>query len=152
MISLRSFWRQIEDSLLVMKIGSCEHTLNDLLTFSPQKRNLEIGPSESLLPVFGTKNRILKIGSLSFIEPGANLAPLLRTTISIMYHTCFGACVHQNTSINCHILEMFSANLKAFVNLWLSRTATLNFKFLNFFFIPTFDFVSNRMLVDIYCP
>ena len=58
-----SFWRQIEDSLLVLKNGSCEHTANDLLTFSPQKRNLEIGPSERLLPVFGTKNRILKNGS-----------------------------------------------------------------------------------------
>ena len=52
--------RQIEDSLLVLKNGSCEHTTNDLPTFSPQKRNLEIGPSECLLPIFGTKNRILK--------------------------------------------------------------------------------------------
>ena len=57
------FWRQIEDSLLVLKKGSCEHTTNDLPTFSPQKRNLEIGPSERLLPVFETKNRILKNGS-----------------------------------------------------------------------------------------
>ena len=39
------------------------HTTNDLPTFSPQKQNLEIGPSERLLPVFGTKNRILKNGS-----------------------------------------------------------------------------------------
>ena len=39
--------------------GLCEHTTNYLPTFSPQKRNLEIGPSERLLPVFGTKNRIL---------------------------------------------------------------------------------------------
>ena len=38
-------------------------TTNDLPTFSPQKRNLEIGPFEGLLPIFGTKNRILKIGS-----------------------------------------------------------------------------------------
>ena len=45
--------------LLVPEIGSCEH----IPTFSPQKRNLEIGPSERLLPTFGTKDRILKIGS-----------------------------------------------------------------------------------------
>ena len=51
------------DSLLVLKNGLCEHTTNDLPTFSPQKRNLEIGLSERLLPVFGTKNRILKNGS-----------------------------------------------------------------------------------------
>ena len=63
MISLWSFWRQIEDSLLVLKIGSCEHTTNDLPIFSPQKRNLKIGPSERLLAIFGTRNRILKIGS-----------------------------------------------------------------------------------------
>ena len=62
-ISLWSFWRQIEDSLSVLKIGSCEHTTNDLPTFSPQKQNLEIRPSEHLLPIVGTKNRILKIGS-----------------------------------------------------------------------------------------
>ena len=54
---------QIEDSLLVLKNGSCEHTTNDLPTFSQQKRNLEIEPSEHLLPVFGTKNGILKNGS-----------------------------------------------------------------------------------------
>ena len=54
---------QIEDSLLVLKIGSCEHTTNDLPIFSPQKRNLEMGPSERPLPIFGTKNWILKIGS-----------------------------------------------------------------------------------------
>ena len=63
MIPLWSFWRQIEDSLSVLKIGSCEHTTNDIPTFSPQKRNVEIGPSERLLLIFGTKNRILKIGS-----------------------------------------------------------------------------------------
>ena len=57
-----SFWRQIE-VLLVLKNGSCEHTKNDLPTFSPQKQNLEIGPCERLLPVFGTKNRILTNGS-----------------------------------------------------------------------------------------
>ena len=55
-------WPQIEDSLLVLQNGSCEHTANDLPTFSPQKRNLEIGPSERLLPVFETKNWILKNG------------------------------------------------------------------------------------------
>ena len=56
---------QIEDSLLVLKNGSCEHTTNDLPTSLSQKRNLEIGigPSERLLPVFGTKNQILKNGS-----------------------------------------------------------------------------------------
>ena len=63
MISLWSFWRQIKDSLLVLKVGSCEHITNDIPTFSPRKRNLEIGPSERLLPVLGTKNRVLKIGS-----------------------------------------------------------------------------------------
>ena len=52
--------RFFEDSLSVLKNGSCEHTTNDLPTFSPQKRNLEIGLSERLLPVVGTKNRILK--------------------------------------------------------------------------------------------
>ena len=62
-ISLWSLWHQIEDSLLVLEIGSYEHTTNDLPTFSPQKQNLEIRPSERLLPIFGTKNRILKIGS-----------------------------------------------------------------------------------------
>ena len=62
MMSLWLFWRQIEDSLLILKIGSCEHTTNNLPTFSPQKRNLEIGPSERLLPILWTKNRILKIG------------------------------------------------------------------------------------------
>ena len=30
MISLLSFWLQIDGSLLVLKIGSCEHTANDL--------------------------------------------------------------------------------------------------------------------------
>ena len=59
MISLWSFWPQIEDSLLVLKIGSCEHTTNDLPTFSPQKQNLGIGLYERLLPIFGTTNRIL---------------------------------------------------------------------------------------------
>ena len=54
---------QIEDPWSVLKIGSREHTTNDLPTFLPQKRNLEIGSSERLLPIFGTKNRILKIGS-----------------------------------------------------------------------------------------
>ena len=49
--------------LLVLKNGSCEHTTNDLPTFSPQKRDLEIGPSERLLPIFGTKNRTLTNGS-----------------------------------------------------------------------------------------
>ena len=49
--------------MLVLKNGSCEHTTNDIPTFSPQIRNLEIGPTERLLPVFGTKNRILKNGS-----------------------------------------------------------------------------------------
>ena len=63
MISLWSFWRQIEDPLSVLKIGWCEHITNELPTFSPQKLNLEIGPSERLLPIFSTKNRILKIGS-----------------------------------------------------------------------------------------
>ena len=29
MISLWSFWRQIEDALSVLKIGSCEHTTSD---------------------------------------------------------------------------------------------------------------------------
>ena len=48
--------------LLVPKIGPCEHTANDLPTFSPQKRNLEIGPSGRLLPIFGTKNRIVGNG------------------------------------------------------------------------------------------
>ena len=65
--------------LLVPKIGSCEHIENDLpthrsvslknrmeiehaLTFR-QKWNLKIGPSERLLPIFRTKNRILKTGS-----------------------------------------------------------------------------------------
>ena len=62
-ISLWSFSRQIEASLLVLKIGSREHATNELSTFSPQKRNLEIEPSERLLPIFGIKNRILKIGS-----------------------------------------------------------------------------------------
>ena len=51
-----SFWRQIEDSLLVLRNELCEHTTNDLLTFSPQKQNLEIGLSERLLPVFRIKN------------------------------------------------------------------------------------------------
>ena len=51
---------EIEISLLVLENGSCEHTTNDLPTFSPQKRNLEIGPSERLLLIFGTNNRILK--------------------------------------------------------------------------------------------
>ena len=50
---------QIEDSLLVWKIGSCEHITNDLPTFSPQKRNLEIGPPECLLPILEPR-----IGSL----------------------------------------------------------------------------------------
>ena len=50
MMSVLSFWRQIGDSLLVLKIGSCEQITNDLPTFSPQKRNLKIGPSERLLP------------------------------------------------------------------------------------------------------
>ena len=63
MISVWSFWRQIEDSLPVLKIESCEHTTNNIPTFSPQKRNLEIGPSERLLQIFGTKNRILNIWS-----------------------------------------------------------------------------------------
>ena len=56
---------QIKDSLLDMENvnGSCEHTANDLPTFSPQKRNLEIRPSERLLPVSETKNWILKNGS-----------------------------------------------------------------------------------------
>ena len=71
-----AFWCQIEDSLLNLKIGSCEHTTNDLPTFSPQKRNLEIGPSQLLLPIFGTNNGILEIGSceLAFtpFENGAN--------------------------------------------------------------------------------
>ena len=49
--------------LSVLKNGSCEHTTNDLPTFSPQKQNLQIGPSKRLLPVFGTKNQILKNGS-----------------------------------------------------------------------------------------
>ena len=49
--------------MLVLRSRSCEHITNDLPTFSLQKRNLEIGPSERLLPVFGTKNRILKNGS-----------------------------------------------------------------------------------------
>ena len=57
------FWRQIEDSLSVLKIGSSEHNTNDLPTSIPQKRHLEIGPFEHLLPIFGTKNRVLKIGS-----------------------------------------------------------------------------------------
>ena len=52
-----------DTSLLVLKNESCEHTANELPTFSPQKRNLEIGSSERLLPAFGTKNRILKNGS-----------------------------------------------------------------------------------------
>ena len=68
------FWRQIEDSLLVLKNGSCEHTTNGFPTFSPQKQNLEIGPYERLLPVFGTKSRILKNGSseqaLTFVWKG----------------------------------------------------------------------------------
>ena len=63
MISLWSFWRQIGDSLSILKIGSCKHTTNDLATFLPQKRNFEIGPSEHLLPIFGAKNQIVKIGS-----------------------------------------------------------------------------------------
>ena len=58
-----SFWHQIEDSLLVLKKKSCDHTTNDLLTFLPQKQNLEIRLSERLLPVFRTKNWILKNGS-----------------------------------------------------------------------------------------
>ena len=62
-ISLWSFWRQIDDSLLVVKIGQCDYTANGLPTFSPQTGNLEIGPSERLFPIFGTKNRILKIAS-----------------------------------------------------------------------------------------
>ena len=33
------------------------------MTFLTTKRNLEIGLSERLLPILGTKNRILKIGS-----------------------------------------------------------------------------------------
>ena len=41
---------RFEDYLLVLKNRSCERTTNDLPTFSPQKRNLEIGPSERLLP------------------------------------------------------------------------------------------------------
>ena len=45
---------------LVPKFGLCEHIENDLPTFSPQKRNLEIGSSECLLPIIVTKNRILK--------------------------------------------------------------------------------------------
>ena len=53
---------QIEDSLLVLKIGSCEPTTNDLSTFSPRKKNLEIGRSERQFPILETKNRILKIG------------------------------------------------------------------------------------------
>ena len=36
-----SFWRQIEDSLLVLKIGSCEHTTNDLPTFSHKNGTLK---------------------------------------------------------------------------------------------------------------
>ena len=74
-----SFWRQIEDSLLVLKNGLCEHTTNDLHTFSPQKRNLEIGPSERLLPVFGTKNRLLKTDRVS----GLLERPILRCFIEI---------------------------------------------------------------------
>ena len=66
-----SFWRQIEDSLLVLKNGSFEHTSNDLPTFSTEKWNLEIGPSEHLLPVFETKNWILKNGS--WVWMGLNL-------------------------------------------------------------------------------
>ena len=72
--------------LLVPKVGSCEHSKNDLPThgsvilkkrmgiehalFSSntllenerrrQKRNLEMKLSERLRPIFGTKNRILK--------------------------------------------------------------------------------------------
>ena len=44
--------RFFEDSLSVLKNGSCEHTTNDLPTFSTQKRNLEIGPSERLSSIF----------------------------------------------------------------------------------------------------
>ena len=51
---------RFEDSLSVLKNGSCEHTTNDLLTFSSQKRNLGIGPSERLLPAVLEA----KIGSL----------------------------------------------------------------------------------------
>ena len=36
---------KILSKLLVLKIGSCEHTTNDLPKFSPQIQNLEIGPS-----------------------------------------------------------------------------------------------------------
>ena len=58
-IVLAPNWRFFVSS----EIGSCEYTTNDLPTFSPQKRNLEVGPSEFLLPIFGTKDRIFKIGS-----------------------------------------------------------------------------------------
>ena len=41
MISLWSFWHQTENSLLVLKIGSREHTTNDRPTFSPQNGTLK---------------------------------------------------------------------------------------------------------------
>ena len=52
--------------LLVPKNGSCEHVKNDLPSngsvILKKTWNLEIGPSERLLPVFGTKNQIIKNG------------------------------------------------------------------------------------------
>ena len=68
-ISLWSFWRQIENYLLVLKIGSCEHTTNDIPTFWTQKRNLEIGAYERLLPIFGTQNRIVWTGLVQPNKP-----------------------------------------------------------------------------------
>ena len=73
---------------LVPKIGSCEHSKNDLPTHGSvilkkrmeiehallssdtlferrrrrQKQNLKIGLSKGLRPIFGTKNRVLEIG------------------------------------------------------------------------------------------
>ena len=79
------FLRQIEDLLLVLKTGSCEHTTNDLPTFSPQKRNIGIRLSEPLLPIFGTKNRILKIGSCEWAFK-LQYVPLHLTVLILFLH------------------------------------------------------------------
>ena len=101
MICLWSFWCQIIDSLSVLKIKSCEHTTNDLPKFSLQKWNLEIGPSERLLPIFGTKNPIPKIGSCerafshSWLLFLTLLAAILPCSVKSIYYPSAQSCQFQ---------------------------------------------------------
>ena len=132
MISLSSFWRQIEDSLLVLKIGSCEHTTNDLPTSSPQKQNLEIGPYERLLPIYGIKNPILKIGSCGWAFTRCNFP----CNLSRNGKKSIASCIRHVTSCNLGLqLAMVSENPEHLVVLLagpISHTSTQYIDFVDF--------------------